>query len=544
MKITLPPCAATRIVASVSLSLMLFGNANAARFTVTNTSDGASGSLRNAVASAAAGDTIVFALPAPSTINLSGGQIVLDKNLTITGPGADRLTLKGVAGSRIFRVSASVVANLSGFTITGGSLPPYPGGGIYCDRSTLYLTACVVKGNQAASGSGLSLFESTTYVMDCTFSDNIASAAGGAVKCDGGVLYLTRCALYSNRAATGGAIGNSFGTVALTDSTLALNTAASGGAVFNDAASFDCRQTTIVGNSASVQGGGIRDVNGTGTELANVIIAQNVAPTQPDLGADALSGEVLLGGCIIGKGTGAAFIIQGRNLIGTSTAPIDPKLTPLRDNGGPTLSCALLPGSPAFNAGDSALAINGVTRIPLVTEQRGFARISGGAVDAGACEAFAPRYYVLEALRLVPTVSTGDATADQFFQTARTFILQSLDLSYWVNDFTLRGTGAPAFATQAQAATSLGKIVAANLVPAPTARLVADAMAEADRRIANDAINVAATFPGVNAALLNQARTALAQAESFRSLRKMPEAISTYGVAWKNALLARGVAVP
>jgi CSLREA domain-containing protein len=89
-----------------------------------------------------------------------------------------------------------------------------------------------------------------------------------------------------------------------------------------------------------------------------------------------------------------AFVSQGYNLIdyigtapnftangdqtGTFVASLDPKLTPLADNGGPTLTHALLAGSPAINTGEN-------TNAPA-TDQRGFARIIGGTIDIGAYE--------------------------------------------------------------------------------------------------------------------------------------------------------------
>src|SRR2546423_8367237 len=84
------------LVVAVALgpsALLAFGDlppAGAATVTVTNTGDLGPGSLRQAVADAAAGDTIRFDLTGcPCTIGLLGGQIAIGKNLTITGPGSD-----------------------------------------------------------------------------------------------------------------------------------------------------------------------------------------------------------------------------------------------------------------------------------------------------------------------------------------------------------------------------------------------------------------------------------------------------------------------
>src|SRR5207244_2459322 len=71
------------------------------------------------------------------------------------------------------------------------------------------------------------------------------------------------------------------------------------------------------------------------------------------------------------------------DLVGTPGAPLDPKLGPLGNNGGPTWTMALLPGSPAIDAGDDALLS---APFNLATDQRGLPRKSGAHVDIGAFE--------------------------------------------------------------------------------------------------------------------------------------------------------------
>ena len=66
----------------------------AATLVVTSTADSGPGTLRDAINSAAPGDTITFSLPANSVITLTSGQLQIDKNLTINGPGANLLTVK------------------------------------------------------------------------------------------------------------------------------------------------------------------------------------------------------------------------------------------------------------------------------------------------------------------------------------------------------------------------------------------------------------------------------------------------------------------
>src|SRR5260370_11420910 len=77
--------------------------------------------------------------------------------------------------------------------------------------------------------------------------------------------------------------------------------------------------------------------------------------------------------------TGLSNGVNG-NLVGSAAAPIDPRLGPLQDNGGPTLTHALLAGSPAVDAGNNALAT------PFDQRGPGFPRVLYGAIDIGALE--------------------------------------------------------------------------------------------------------------------------------------------------------------
>jgi hypothetical protein len=104
----------------------------AATITVTNGNDSGAGSLRQAIIAASLGDTINFA-PSVTTVTLTSDELVIDKNLTITGPGANRLTVTTNPPPfsiyfRIFNISSSTVTvSVSGMTISNAS-PPYPGG--------------------------------------------------------------------------------------------------------------------------------------------------------------------------------------------------------------------------------------------------------------------------------------------------------------------------------------------------------------------------------------------------------------------------------
>ena len=88
---------------------------------------------------------------------------------------------------------------------------------------------------------------------------------------------------------------------------------------------------------------------------------------------------------LIGTG-GSGGLLSGVN--GNQVGVADPGLGTLADNGGPTQTIALLPGSPAIDAGSNALAVDPTTGLPLANDQRGpgFVRIDDGTVDIGAFE--------------------------------------------------------------------------------------------------------------------------------------------------------------
>ena len=119
--------------------------------TVLNNLDSGAGSLRADIAAAHKGDTIVFA---PSldgqTITLTSGELYINKNLTIAGPGTSQLTVSGNNASRVFDVAKGTVT-LSGLTISNGSAngstnTTIQGGGVY-NAGTLTVSNSLFSGN-------------------------------------------------------------------------------------------------------------------------------------------------------------------------------------------------------------------------------------------------------------------------------------------------------------------------------------------------------------------------------------------------------------
>jgi len=167
--------------------------------------------------------------------------------------------------------------------------------------------------------------------------------------------------------------------------------AVSGGGLEAGGGSLSLINSTVAGNSVASGGnGGGLDVNAGTATLDNSIVALNTNGIGSAAAADDIAGAVSSASAdnLIGTG-GSGGLTNGtkHNLVGV----VNPRLGTLADNGGPTQTIALLPGSPAINAGSNALAADAQGKA-LTTDQRGigFPRIVDGTVDIGAFEAPLP----------------------------------------------------------------------------------------------------------------------------------------------------------
>jgi predicted outer membrane repeat protein len=409
----------------------------AATFTVTNTSDSGSGSLRQAVLdsnSAAGTDNIVFdaSFNTPQTITLTTGDIVfsnsVNANVTITGPGANLLTVSGNNNSKIFSVLETPVVNISGMTLTGGNgVGVSPGnnfGGAIYNQGVLTLTDMVITANSATQdGGGVYCSTSDTLTVDhCVVSNNSADIGGGIYGNDGATVTVTSSTITGNHALTtssgGGGITCDSITFTMNDSTVSDNTSGNwgGGLEFDVDTNVMIARSTISGNTATALGGGfhIQADSNTLIQIENSTVSGNLAAvgagiyrepssalvvtlshmtvasnTATNNGGGAV-GTMNVGNSIIGNnsdnGTAPDYSgtlnSQGYNLIenvtgstitGDTTGNItgqDPLLGALANYGGATETHSLLAGSPAL---DSADPVN----FPA-TDQRGIDRPRDG----------------------------------------------------------------------------------------------------------------------------------------------------------------------
>src|SRR6266496_3087820 len=190
--------------------------------TVINTNDSGAGSLRQALVDASDGDTIDFSVTTPATITLTSGELLVDKNVTISGPGANVLAVNANAASRVFHIAPGKTVNISGLTITNGNPPANPpdnyGAGIYNDHATLTVSNCTISGNSTGdSGYGGGIYNdgfigsATLTINNSTLSDNSATVEAGGIANQIAVLYLTDTIL--NTGTSGANIVNYDGTV-------------------------------------------------------------------------------------------------------------------------------------------------------------------------------------------------------------------------------------------------------------------------------------------------------------------------------------------
>jgi hypothetical protein len=347
---------------------LLEGRTLLSTWTVTDNSDSPTdtGSLRYAIANAPSGTTINFASTVTSPIMLTNGTLTIKTNLDIEGPGPQSLTIDGNHESGVFQTASGVTATIAGLTLADGT-----DRGIFNRRATLTVKNCNIANNSGGQGGGIYNLAGTLTLIDSTVSNNSAYEGGGIFNI--GALTATNCTIWGNSATTIGGTYGPFGTSAYRG----------GGGIFNGntVTLINC---TLSRNSAW-RGGGI-DTRRGGLTIANTIVAGNFLTHgnifRPDVNVHIGAAEFSvrsLGYNLIGDTFGSSGWV-GTDLTGGPQNPLDPRLATLANYGGPTPTIALLPGSPAIDAGSDS--ITGVT-VPA-TDQRGKPRLTNGKVDIGA----------------------------------------------------------------------------------------------------------------------------------------------------------------
>jgi hypothetical protein len=251
---------------------------------------------------------------------------------------------------------------------------------------------------------------------------------GGAVFNSGGTITVTN-STFSSNAAVGGAGGSFLGVLGGPGSGF-------GGAFFNRNGSIIALNCTLANNRADQGGGGIYNL-GDGAGLPASISLRNTIVARTPAAASDYAESRLNGGSTTNAGNNNLIQINS-GFTGGVLSTADPRLGPLADNGGPTLTHALLNGSPAIDAGDNS-------NLPP-TDQRGYPRFADGdgngsfSADIGALEEGLFR------LRTFPqTAATIQLSGFQLFLTGesnRLYVTEfSPDLTNWTGFATNQASG-------------------------------------------------------------------------------------------------------
>ena len=423
-----------------------------ATFTVTNLDDApvamageAPGTLRQAVFDANAteeADVIEFQNGLTGTILLTGGELAITRTLSIDGPGANLLTIDASGndptpdstladgddtndgdGSRIFDISdggplSLIDVSINGVTLTGGDADD---GGAIRTMENLMLLDTVITENVTTNAGGAINFSATGLFTHPTLSIHRSTISHNQSKTTGGGVFIAASLVHAE----------------IIDSLIAFNSAGGdGGGVYSRLGDLKIQQSTLTANTSDTYGGGIyfygrdggipltitlnhsvitgntsdADESGTGAGggvchfqsdmvADHTVIAANadLSGTAPDVYLYVQSMRFSL----IGDGKYGAFNLpespvgmpdaNGNLVGGPVNGVIDPMLGPLADNGGPTMTHALLAGSPAIDAGDPNFDPadpdgDPITNDALPFDQRGtpFARLVDGDGTDGA----------------------------------------------------------------------------------------------------------------------------------------------------------------
>lgn len=384
-----------------------------------------------------AGETITVGLNLGISEDLTLDASALTEPVTISGGGSTRILFISSAVDVTIRkvnfVDGRGQDGTSGLSPTGG----FQGGAIFMVSGVSLTTYdCTFANNRAGDGGentgmsgagvngapGGAIFANSGCVVTaigCTFTGNAAGNGGNSNPVGGS----------GSSGGLGGAIFGFDSTFTFLNTTFSSNSAGnsntsgatngaggSGGAIYSSQSTVNLVQCTVIDNSAGNSsgsgapggsGGGIYNNASSTLNVRNSLVAGNAAGTTL-LGSDGTGDDIFqtgatvnsLGNNLIGSNETvdttflAGFPNGNGDLVGTPGSPVDPKLGPLADNGGCTLTHAPLLGSPAIDRGDNAevptdmFDIDGdmdtAEKLPL--DQRLGSRVVGGRVDIGAVE--------------------------------------------------------------------------------------------------------------------------------------------------------------
>jgi hypothetical protein len=329
-----------------------------------------------------------------------------------------------VSGNTDPGLSSRDIENAGGMLTIDHSLITGNTGGIASGLSSsqIIVNASTITNNTGFAGAGISNSTGRATILDSTIANNSTQYVGGGLYNQEGQMTVHGSTIAGNTALYGGGIYAPSGDLQIIDTTISGNTAQNeGGGLWagnNDGGFVELTSVTVTRNTSLSQfqgyggGGGVYLNSVQAFLIRNSIVAGNTAAIDgPDLDGGVLS----LGYNLIGQTDGSTgWVATDRT--GTSRQPLDPRLGPLQDNGGPTMTHALLTSSPAIGRGDPSLTGS--------TDQRGSIRQFQHPFDIGAFQTESATQLRLLAPSQVQAGSPFSVTVialDQWGNTASTY---------------------------------------------------------------------------------------------------------------------------
>ena len=376
--------------------------------------------INGAIGKATGGDTI---LVAEGMYTGSSSEVILiNRDITLSGGWDASFTsqsgnsiIDGEATRRGITVQTGVTTSLAHFVLQNGNKTG-GGGGVH-NEGTLTLNHSIIADNNSGFGEGGGILNTTTGVI--TMNQTVLTRNGNQDLCNGTAIWNQGTITANNSSITENQVPNIFcgvgsavinftgpdyrGTIILNNTTVSNNSPGGGiynygnltlnnstishnvgddsngpGGIYNSIdAILILNNSTITGNTTSGSGGGIFNISSGVVTMQNTIVAGNTASnTGPDC-----SGSIGSSGYnLVSNAADCSF-----NATTGDETNLDPFLGSLQDNGGPTLTHALLPQSAAIDGGNPAGCKDQDGNL-LTTDQRGITRPQGIACDIGAYE--------------------------------------------------------------------------------------------------------------------------------------------------------------
>jgi uncharacterized repeat protein (TIGR01451 family)/CSLREA domain-containing protein len=402
--------------------------------------DDAHCTLREAIAAATSGGTIVFANGLQGTIQLTAGELQLEKSVSIDGAGL--ITVDAQGNSRVMRgpvvdPGGQLDIALAGLTLTNGYSPGF-GGGLLMSFAAATLDNVHVIGNRADLGAGgIAAVEADVTIRNSVLSDNDTGGEGGAIYTGGNAhVIVVESTISGNMAGTNGGGVKVFtnSTLQLVASTISANVADQfgGGIHVSGGAAASIMRSTISGNGAASQGGGVFVEDGGSAELRSTTVTRNSAASIGALLKAGLDGTLGVANSIVAGnspaddecdglvgshgynlatvGGACPFNATGDVKVADNVVFAEVLAQSLADNGGPTKTHALIIRGRAVDAGSCPGETTDQRGLPRPIDDPLLSNATGGGCDVGAYEQQGP---VVPIADLMVSLSTDKTNVKQ-----------------------------------------------------------------------------------------------------------------------------------